>query len=507
VSSSLLPSLLNSLKGRKKWIDQYGNTTERINSAKDTLDRIIPICQKIDLTGTEDITYRDRLGIPNYCAILMPDPNRKYWVSGKGLTNLDAKASVLMEAIERYSSFARVAVGHTSDYANDTGLTQSSINDTVINDNRKPKLIRGTFSDVFKTYNHMKVLHPSEVVEKVIPEYNDNMMIEFLVGFDLLGSTIEEQQVLVPASLVLNNYLSNHPPDVVNPFVYQHSNGLASGNVIEEAICHALCEVIERDAASIAELCSSAIPYTILQRIKNSSMHNGYPLGSIFLEETFIDDSYLYQDIDISDIVDQCEPVRQLVKRFVNCGIDLRIKDITQKDISIPTFMASSTELTGSPEQGHFVYGYGTHPDARIALIRAITEVSQQRVFTTQVLIEDNNSLKKDMSRGIMETYKHKWQFMASSSPFLSEKKKKNVKKLSEIKTYVNEDILDDIKLILSRLKQSGLKRAIVIDLTNPSIGIPVVRVIVPGLETFALSSSIMGKRAKEHFKERQERI
>jgi thioglycine synthase len=197
--------------------------------------------------------------------------------------------------------------------------------------------------------------------------------------------------------------------------------------------------------------------------------------------------------------LEDCHPVQ---KRFVNCGIDLRIKDITQKDIGVPTIMASSSELTSNPEEGHFVYGYGTHPDARIALVRAITEVSQQRVFTTQALITyNNNNLKKDMSRGIMETYKRKWQFMASSSFFLPENKK-NVKKFSEIKTYINEDILDDIKLILDRLKQSGLKKVIVVDLTNPDVGrIPVVRVVVPGLETFALSSSIMGRRAKEHFK------
>jgi thioglycine synthase len=505
VSSSLLPSLLNSLKKRKKWIDQYGNTNERINSAKDTLDRIIPICQKIGLTGIEDITYRDRLGIPNYCAILLLDSNCRYWVSGKGWTNLDAKVSVLMEAIERYSSFARVAIGPTSNHADYTGRTESSI---ILNDIRRLrlKLVRGTYSEVLKAYKHMKVLHPSEVVEKVIPEYNDNTVVEFLPGLDLLSNTIEEEQVLVPASLVLNNYWPKHPA-IVNPFVYQHSNGLASGNVIEEATCHALCEVIERDAASIAELCSSAIPYAILQRIRDSLMHNGYPLGSIPLEETFIDDVYLYPDIDISDIVDDYEPVRQLVKRFVNCGIDLRIKDITQKDIGIPTIMASSSELTSNPEEGHFVYGYGTHPDARIALIRAITEVSQQRVFTTQVLIKHNNSLKKDMSGGIKKAYKRKWQFIASSPPsssLLLPEKKQNVKKFSEIKTYVNEDILDDIKLILSRLKQSGLKKVIVVDLTNPDIGrIPVVRAIVPGLETFALSSSIMGRRAKERFKKK----
>jgi ribosomal protein S12 methylthiotransferase accessory factor YcaO len=44
------------------------------------------------------------------------------------------------------------------------------------------------------------------------------------------------------------------------------------------------------------------------------------------------------------------------------------------------------------------------------------------------------------------------------------------------------KDVLDDIRLILNRLKKSGLKKTIVVDLTNPSIGIPLVRAIVHGL-------------------------
>ena len=64
---------------------------------------------------------------------------------------------------------------------------------------------------------------------------------------------------MVPAQLVLSRY-SAKPPSI-NVFPYSHTNGLASGNVLEEAICHALCEVIERDAASIADLCASS--YTI----------------------------------------------------------------------------------------------------------------------------------------------------------------------------------------------------------------------------------------------------
>ena len=68
--------------------------------------------------------------------------------------------------------------------------------------------------------------------------------------------------------------LSLHCPNFlptlsINAFSYSHTNGLASGNVLEEAICHALCEVIERDAISIADLCASSIPYSILKKYTN----------------------------------------------------------------------------------------------------------------------------------------------------------------------------------------------------------------------------------------------
>jgi len=54
-------------------------------------------------------------------------------------------------------------------------------------------------------------------------------------------------------------------------------------------------------------------------------------------------------------------------------------------------------------------------------------------------------------------------------------------------------------------LKRAGLKRAIIVDLTNPQIAIPVVRTIVPGLETFSVSYSIMGRRAKKYSKRKVE--
>jgi len=79
--------------------------------------------------------------------------------------------------------------------------------------------------------------------------------------------------------------------------------------------------------------------------------------------------------------------------------------------------------------------------------------------------------------------------------------KSKNCVQFSEIKSYVYDDILDDIKFILSRLTSIGLNQVIVVDLTNPKIMIPVVRTIVPGLETFKITKAVIGKRGRELYR------
>jgi len=341
------------------------------------------------------------------------------------------------------------------------------------------------------------VLHPDEVVEPTQRNYNDNeSIIDFISGFDLL----KNEEVLVPAELVFSRYAAKPPS--VRAFLYSHTNGLASGNVLEEAICHALCEVIERDAVSIAHLCASSLPYSILERVTNSltNLQNNKSELTRITGNEFVDDSSIYPDVDLSEILQEFKPVKFLVDRFADTGISLLVKDITQKDIGIPTFVASSVEWITS-DYGYFAIGYGTHLDARIALIRAITELSQTRAADIQGARDD---LKKIRYKENDEIYKRKWQFMPATS--LKPKERSNKVMFSEINTYLRDDILDDIKLILTRLKKSGLKRAIIVDLTNQNLGIPVVRAIVPGLETFEIarlftsSEIFMGNRAKYHF-------
>src|ERR671911_560431 len=76
----------------------------RVMSAQETLSKILSICKKIGVTRVSDITFMDKLYIPNFSAIL-PGTEDTIWVyGGKGPTKLEAKVSALMEAIERYSS-------------------------------------------------------------------------------------------------------------------------------------------------------------------------------------------------------------------------------------------------------------------------------------------------------------------------------------------------------------------------------------------------------------------
>jgi thioglycine synthase len=458
------------LKHVKKYAPTDGNVSTRVKSAASTLKQILPICKKIGVTRISDITYMDRLYIPNYSAIL-PGTEDSIWVyGGKGSTRTEARASALMESIERYFSLP-------STYSK--------------------SFVKGTYAQLSKI--NSKVLHPDEVVEPTKRTYNDDeSILDYIPGFDLMNN----EEVLVPAQLVFSKFSAKSPS--IPAFLYSHTNGLASGNVLEEAISHGLCEVIERDATSIAELLASSIPFSVLEKVITSlKSDNIRSRFTQFLEENFVDDPSVFPEVDISGVAKEYESIRFLVKKFTDADIPLLIKEITQKDIGIPTFVASSIEWITS-DYGYFAKGYGTHPDSRIALTRAISELSQTRAANIQGARDD---LKKIQYGAGDEIYNRKWQFMPPSSSNLI---KSNNKPISfyEIRTFLKDDILEDIQLILNRLKKAGLKRAIIVDLTNPNGQIPVVRVIVPGLETFEVaklftnSHLFMGRRAKKHFRQ-----
>lgn len=399
------------------------------------------------MTRIGNITHLDRLGIPNY-SIVLPGTEDYIWVySGKGFTMKQARTSGLMEAVERYSSLPS---------------------------NYERQFIRGSYFELSKRYN---ILSPDDVCEPLSVQYKNDMVMEYVQGFDLISC----EQILVPAPLALFRYTQDDR--AVNPFSFSHTNGLASGNVLEEAICHALCEVVERDASSLADLRSSALPFHLIKILANTFQERGYAIDEI-TSNMMVDEPNLFPMLDLEDAIFQ--PAKNLVNRFRAANISLMVKEITS-DVGIPTFNAASVEWL-TQNYGYLAEGTGTHPDARIALVRAITELAQTRAANIQGARDD---LRKINYIGENSEDRRSWQFMKSDRQVL----------LSEVKSYYNENILDDIKLILNHLKAVGLKKVIVADLTVPWIGIPVVRAIVPGLETFKFTKSVIGQRARNYFK------
>ena len=115
--------------------------------------------------------------------------------------------------------------------------------------------------------------------------------------------------------------------------------------------------------------------------------------------------------------------------------------------------------------------GSGTHPDARVALTRALSEAAQSRVACIQGGREDlpevmrsNPNLDPDevFGRGLV-------------LPFTS------------IPSYQHNSVDEDVRFILRRLKSAGFSQAVAVDLTRPEIGMPVVRVVIPKAEAWTV--------------------
>jgi ribosomal protein S12 methylthiotransferase accessory factor len=276
-------------------------------------------------------------------------------------------------------------------------------------------------------------------VSLILPAGKDpDAPIPWVTGYDLGAG----EDILVPASAVF------HPLPPEYPQLFRTStNGLASGNTIEEAVFHALMEIIERDAWSLVEASRDTGP----------RVH------------------------EVNDPL-----AESLLSKFRAAGVDITIKDITS-DIGIPTIAAISDD-TLLQDPTLLTIGMGTHTSARIAVLRALTEVAQSRLTQIHGAREDTTvaDIRKKMGYERTKRMNRYW----FSSP--------ESRKFAEIPSFDTTDFLDDITLAQQRLLQAGLPRVIVVNLTRESIGVPVVRVIVPGLEVFAMDQERIGRRCHE---------
>lgn len=296
---------------------------------------------------------------------------------------------------------------------------------------RRLKIAR--FSEIGPT-----ALSPSDLI---LPAGADTEAeIPWVSGWDIMNN----EEIMVPANAVF------HPlPQEYRRLFRTNTSGLASGNKIEEAIFHGLAEVIERDAWALVEAARRSAPL-----------------------------------IDTDGIEDRL--ARSLLDRFARAEVDVYLRDITS-DIGIPTCAAAADDVR-MRDPTLLTTGMGTHTSAKVAVLRALTEVAQSRLTQIHGAREDTTlaDIRKQIGYERTKRLNRHWF------------EKGEQKSFSEIPSFESDDFLQDIKHMQKRLEDAGMQRVIVVDLTREEIGIPVVRVIVPGLEMAAVDSERVGKRCRD---------
>ena len=212
---------------------------------------------------------------------------------------------------------------------------------------------------------------------------------------------------------------------------------------------HGLCELIERDAWSICE-----------------SRHR--VVGDILPSK---DDRM----------------IQQMLERFSSNGIEVRLKDLTS-DVGLPTFAASADDVR-LQDPALLSLGMGTHLNPRITVIRALTEVAQSRLTQIHGAREDTVRGKATRQLGYERVKRMNQMWFADSQKTMA---------LTNYQSYDTADVYDDLQVILACLIKRGFKRVVAVDLTRKELDIPVVKMIVPGLEVFAMDEERVGARLRK---------
>lgn len=217
------------------------------------------------------------------------------------------------------------------------------------------------------------------------------------------------------------------------------SNGLASGNTISEALLHGLTEVIERDNTTLWEA----------QGVEHQ-------------RSTVVDIS----SIDNSN----CQ---QLIKKIMEADFSITIFNTTS-DVGIPGFLVEIEDRLWDPTipRKNFT-GMGCHLNKAIALSRALTEAAQCRLTMISGARDDLFYDEYDRVNA-PKSYAKKLKLKDTdiSKTFFS-----------EIPDYQHDTVEEDIKVVVTQLGKIGLSKILWVNLTKAEFNIPVVRVVVPGLE------------------------
>ena len=286
----------------------------------------------------------------------------------------------------------------------------------------------------FGTYNELcdshRIIDVTRLALAANGRYDEHLSMLWIEGRNLM----DEGALWLPYEVVSANYTRPFPPG--SGCFAANTNGLGSGNHLLEAISHGLCEVIERDATTLWN-----------RRAGQDKAASGLNLDSV-------DDPLC----------------RELLNKFERADIEVRVWEVTS-DVEIAAFsclIMDRQDGIADPELGH-----GCHPAREVALLRALTEAAQAR---TSLIAGSRDDLTQELYDPTFRANRlhHCRALMDCHS---------SARDFRKVPTWDSEAIANDLAEILRRLQLVGIEQVAVVNLTQPSFGLPVVRVVVPGLE------------------------
>lgn len=254
---------------------------------------------------------------------------------------------------------------------------------------------------------------------------------EWIEGFDLLA----ERTCWVPLEAVDMNWARQ---DGVTPVFRSSSNGLASGNHAVEATVHALCELIERDATA-----------------------------TWFADDS--DPSGKATQLDLTTVDDaECVAMLRLLAR---ASVHVAAYDVTG-GLGIPTYAAVIFDTPGSIRVLGYYWGFGCHLTPAVALARALSEAVQCRLTSISGSREDIAEDDYESDRNDDELVEME-KLISEPAPVL---------RFDVQRSLASASMEDDLATVLAALRAGDHPRVVVVDLSSPEYGVPVVKALVPSL-------------------------
>lgn len=255
----------------------------------------------------------------------------------------------------------------------------------------------------------------------------------WIEGYEIAGG----ESIWLPYELAHTDYTLPLPSG--SGAFQMSSNGLASGNHLLEAVSHGICELVERDAISL---------FTLLPKAQQAARR-----------------------VDLATVDDL--GCRAVLAKFDAAGVVAAVWDVTS-DIALPAYQCTIADRDEhAMRRLYSAGGYGCHPVRGVALLRALTEAAQSRL----TLI---SGARDDMPREQYERHRGADLIAGQRAQILNAQP---TRPFHAAPTYEGETCEDDVRHALKCLAAVGLTQVIVINLMQPAFKIPVVRVVIPGIE------------------------